>query len=152
MRRATPIIAAEELKYSGGMTFGGGAITGMLLGGATTYALAKGYNLTQTGNNMVRWTEAQFFSQLKFVAMLYLGVAHFGRGRGIWQDPENNPAHWEKTLDKAILENKDDWSRLWRKAGATANKEKLEKSVTKILKKLLSEVLRELYKEAAEIL
>jgi len=51
---------------SGGMTFGGGAIVGMLLGGTTTYALAKGYNLTQTGQNMVRWTEKQFLNQLKF--------------------------------------------------------------------------------------
>jgi len=137
---------------SGGMTFGGGAIAGMLLGGATTYALAKGYNLTQTGNNMVRWTEAQFFSQLEFVAMLYLGVAHFGRGRGVWQDPANNPSHWEKTLEKAIQERKSDWSKLWKKGGVTANKEKLEKAVGKSLRKLLSETLMDLYEEAAEIL
>ncbi len=137
---------------AGGMTFGGGAIAGMLLGGATTYALAKGYNLTRTGSNMVRWTEAHFMSQLKFVAMLYLGVAHFGRGRGVWRDSENNPSHWEKTVDKGIEENQAEWSKLWKKGGVSANKEKLEKSVRKSLQKLLSETLKDLYKEAAEVL
>ena len=137
---------------AGGMTFGGGAITGMLLGGATTYALAKGYNLTRTGSNMVRWTEAQFTNQLKFVVMLYLGVAHFGRGRGAWQDAENNPAHWEKVITKSITEHAADWSKLWKKGGYTANKDKLEKAVRKNLETLLVEVLKELYEEAAEIL
>ena len=101
---------------------------------------------------MVRWTEAQFFSQLRFVAMLYLGVAHFGRGRGVWQDPNNNPGHWEKTLDKFVEESKSDWSKLWRKGGVTANKEKLEKAVGKSMEKLLSESLKELYKDASDIL
>ena len=134
------------------MTFGGGAIAGMLLGGATTYALAKGYNLTRTGSNMVRWTEAQFMSQLKFVAMLYLGVAHFGRGRGVWRDTENNPSHWEKTIEKGIEESKVEWSKHWRKGGVSADEEKLEKAVRKSLEKLLSEALMDLYEEAAEIL
>lgn len=136
---------------AGGMTFGGGAVTGMLLGGATTYALAKGYNLTQTGNNRVRWTEAQFLSQLKFVAMLYLAVAHFGRGRGVWRDPENNPSLWEEVVERKIQEKKSKWSNLWKKGGSSANSEKVKKAVDVELGRLLSGVLVELYEEAADI-
>jgi rhodanese-related sulfurtransferase len=62
---------------AGGMTFGGGALVGMLAGGATTFALAKGYNLTQTGTNRVRWSEAHFVDQVKSILLLYLGYALF---------------------------------------------------------------------------
>lgn len=136
---------------SGGMTFGGGAIVGMLLGGATTYALARGYNLTQTGQNMVRWTEAHFMNQLKFIVMLYLAISHFGRGRGSWRDPVNNPARWEKSVDSALLEMEEDWKRAWKKGGASADVKRVESLVHKSLRELLVKVFRDLYPDSEEI-
>lgn len=136
---------------SGGMTFGGGAIVGMLLGGATTFALARGYNLTQTGQNMVRWTEAHFFNQVKFLTLLYLAVAHYGRGRGIWQDPVNNPAHWQHVVDTKLGDQQEEWSKLWKKGGLNADKGELRKPLEKQFRRLLGEVLGTLYPESREI-
>lgn len=136
---------------SGGMTFGGGAIVGMLLGGTTTYALAKGYNLTQTGQNMVRWTESHFQGQLKFIVMLYLAVSHFGRGRGSWKDPVNNPAHWEAVVDGTLTEMNDDWKKIWKRGGASADPEKVAAPLRKTLRRLLLRVFEELYPDSSEI-
>lgn len=136
---------------AGGATFGGGAVMGMLLGAGTTYALAKGYNLTQTGVNEVRWTEAQFESQVKFIIMLYLAVAHFGRGRGAWQDPENNPGHWEDTTDEIIQANKEALHNLWKKGGADGKSEKLKKEVRSKVRVLLTSALVKLYPDSAKI-
>ncbi len=136
---------------SGGMTFGGGAIVGMVLGGATTYALAKGYNLTQTGNNMVRWTEAQFQSQVEFLSMLFMAVSHFGRGRGLWQDPENNPAHWETAIHEQLEIDKDKWNSLWKKGGASAKVEKLEKALKREMRELLSSALVKIYPDLKDV-
>lgn len=136
---------------AGGATFGGGAILGMILGGGTTYALAKGYNLTQTGANEVRWTEAHFENQLKFIIMLYLAVAHFGRGRGAWQDPENNPSHWEATTDELLRSNKEMLKSLWKLGGAKSNPDKLRKEVRSKVRGLLAGALSKLYPDSERL-
>ena len=136
---------------SGGMTFGGGAIVGMLLGGATTYALARGYNLTQTGQNMVRWTEAHFLTQIQFLTMLYLAISHYGRGRGIWQDPVNNPTHWQEVVQQQLNEESDNWSKLWKKGGINSATGTLQKPLKKALRQLLVRVFSQLYPESKEM-
>ena len=134
---------------SGGMTLGGGAIVGMLVGGATTYALARGYNLTQTGQNMVRWTGAHFVDQVNSIVMLYLAVSHFGRGRGAWQDPINNPAHWQKVVEAEMKKDNAEWQSLWRKGGLQSDPERVTKKLEKLLSRLLAAVFSELYPESA---
>jgi hypothetical protein len=136
---------------SGGMTFGGGAIVGMLLGGATTYALARGYNLTQTGQNMVRWTEAHFSNQVQFVAMLYLAISHYGRGRGIWQDPVNNPAHWQEVLQQQLGAESGNWSKIWKKGGLQSDPGDLKKPLEKEFRRLLGSVFSRLYPESQDL-
>lgn len=136
---------------AGGMTLGGGAIVGMLVGGATTFALARGYNLTQSGQNTVRWTEAHFIDQIKSIVMLYLAISHFGRGRGTWQDAENNPAHWQKVVDARITEEEAAWRSLWKKGGLPADQERIAERLGKQLRRLLEAVLSELYPHSAPI-
>ncbi len=137
---------------AGGATFGGGAVIGMLLGAGTSFALAKGYNLTQTGVNEVRWTEAQFKSQVKFILMLYLAVAHFGRGRGAWQDPEKNPSHWEHVTEARVQEHEDGLKRLWKRGGADGDANKLDREVGNIIREVLRDCLKKLYPSAAHLL
>jgi len=136
---------------SGGMTLGGGAIVGMLVGGATTYALVRGYNLTQSGQNMVRWSEAHFIDQVKSIVMLYLAVSHFGRGRGAWQDPINNPARWQKVVESAMKVDEAGWRSLWKKGGFSADHERISGSLVKQLRRLLETVFSELYPESGPI-
>jgi hypothetical protein len=136
---------------SGGMTLGGGAIAGMIVGGATTYALAKGYNLTQTGQNMVRWSEAQFFDQVKSIIMLYLAVSHFGRGRGAWQDPVNNPAHWQKVVDGVMERKRADWHSLWKNGGLESEADVVSRKLSKLTGASLESIFTELYPDSDAI-
>ena len=41
---------------------------------------------------------------------------------------DSSPSHWEKNIEKGIEESKVEWAKHWRKGGASAEKEKLEKS------------------------
>ncbi|MEM9017041.1 MAG: GTPase [Verrucomicrobiota bacterium] len=136
---------------SGGMTFGGGAIVGMLLGGTTTYALAKGYNLTRTDQNLVRWNEGHFLGQVKFLVMLYLAISHYGRGRGIWQDPVNNPGHWEERLDSSLEAAAASWKALWKKGGAKSDRNELGRKATREFTGLIGSVLGDLYPDSVEL-
>ena len=136
---------------SGGMTFGGGAVIGMLLGGATTFALTRGYNLTRSGQNGVRWTEAHFMTQVKFIIMLYLAVAHYGRGRGAWQDPTNNPAHWETIVDAEIALNAERSKELWKRGESASGSATLNQHLKKFFQQSLSNILGRLYPDSQSL-
>lgn len=133
---------------AGGMSLGGGAIVGMLLGGGTTYALAKGYNLSQTGRNRVRWSEAHFREQVKSILLLYLAVAHFGRGRGAWRDPVNNPARWQQLVGAEVDKRSGKWRSLWKQGGEPPVSATLKTELAKELRGALVAVLTELYPES----
>ena len=136
---------------SGGMTFGGGAVIGMLLGGATTFALTRGYNLTRSGQNRVRWTEAHFVTQVKFIIMLYLAVSHYGRGRGAWQDPSNNPAHWESIVNAELSANEKRLSELWKRGESASASATLDQHLDKFFRQSLSSILGNLYANSQSI-
>lgn len=137
---------------AGGFTLGGGAIAGMIFGGVTSYALAKGYNLAQTGKNQVRWTEAHFIEQVKALLLLYLAVAHYGRGRGSWRDPVNNPAHWQQVVAAEVDGGKGDWLALWKKGASDMTPAELKRRITATLKPSLVRVLLQLYPEGRSFL
>lgn len=136
---------------SGGMTFGGGALVGMLLGGATTFSLAYGFNLTQAGQNMVRWSEAHFLNQVETIVMLYLAISHYGRGRGSWQDPVNNPGRWQALVKERLNANEDTWRKLWKKGGIQSEPGELQKPLEKQIRELLTDVFSTLYPESTSI-
>ena len=136
---------------AGGMTLGGGAIVGMLVGGATTYALAFGYNLTQTGKNRVRWSESQFLDQVKSIVMLYLAVSHFGRGRGAWQDPVNNSARWEMIVRTEIDRDKSAWLSLWKKGATNGESESVNAGLERQFFRLLKQVFTGIYPDSKKL-
>lgn len=136
---------------SGGMTFGGGALVGMLLGGATTFSLAYGFNLTQAGQNMVRWSEAHFINQVETIIMLYLAISHYGRGRGSWQDPVNNPGRWQDLVKAKLEIDKDSWNKIWKRGGIGSEPGELTKPLEKQIRILLIEVFETLYPDSETI-
>lgn len=133
---------------AGGMSLGGGAIAGMLLGGGTTYALAKGYNLTQTGRNRVRWSEAHFLDQVRSLLLLYLAVAHFGRGRGSWQDPVNNPARWQERVEAEVVARDRRWRAVWKRGAEPGADASIQAELAKLFRESLVAVLGELYPDS----
>ena len=109
---------------AGGLTLGGGMIVGGLLGAIGGGSLARGYNLVRgEAEPVVRWS-LDFFQCLVRLALLrYLAVAHFGRGRGDYQESEH-PDFWQaavaETVEKRQLEIRSVWESARAADGAVA--------------------------------
>ena len=101
---------------SGGLTFGGGAVAGAILGALGGAGLTRAYELAKLGGEpAVSWSPA-FLEQLTQQTLLrYLAVAHYGRGRGDFRDLEH-PRHWQDTVATAVSDRADRLARLWKKA------------------------------------
>ncbi|MEO0416823.1 MAG: DUF3482 domain-containing protein, partial [Verrucomicrobiota bacterium] len=140
--------AAADL-FTGGLSGGVGAILGGLAGAGGGYLLSMGYNFHQSVD-CVRWNEAHFLTQIKYIAMVYLAVAHFGRGRGVWQDPVNTPQHWEEIVEQKIDSHRERLVDIWKKA-EKGGLDKIEKPLAKEVRIMLSEQLMELYPECKGI-
>jgi hypothetical protein len=101
---------------AGGMTLGGGAIVGGVAGGASAFLLARGYNLVRGEDNRVRWTREHFREEFQLALLCYLAVAHFGRGRGEWEDSDA-PVHWEGVVKKVVEWQGKNIDDLWKRGG-----------------------------------
>lgn len=97
----------------GGMTFGGGALVGGIAAGIGAYALIKSYNLVRGSDHRLHWSREHFREQVRLAMLTYLAVAHFGRGRGKWQESAE-PAHWNQVITEVIDEHSDGVDRLWK--------------------------------------
>lgn len=130
---------------TGGLTFGGGTVAGFFLGGAGSWLLARGYNLTRGEDNCVRWTPEHFAAQAELILVTYLAVAHFGRGRGEWKDGEH-PAHWPAAAKAVIDTHRGELDALWKRAGEKdAKPEILAGTAEAILSSATIELLCKLY-------
>ena len=133
-----------EIK-TGGLLLGGGALTGILLGGAGSYLLAKGFNLTRGEDHAVRWTEEHFAAQLEIALLCYLAVAHYGRGRGEWQDSEP-PVLWREAVRRTVSTHRRALDGLWKSAGRKDTPTApLKQEATEILTTCTTELLGRLY-------
>ncbi|SKB06479.1 50S ribosome-binding GTPase [Prosthecobacter debontii] len=97
----------------GGMTFGGGALVGGLAAGLGAYALILSYNLVRGEDHRLHWSREHFREQVRLAILTYLAVAHFGRGRGEWQESVE-PEHWNRVVDEVLQEHLEGVDRLWR--------------------------------------
>jgi len=104
---------------SGGLTLGTGALVGGVLGATAAAALAKGYNVyTRKDNKVVGWSPDSLTEAFGKSLMLYLAVAHFGRGQGEWRRKED-PQLWSAQLNLALNRHKVRLQCLW--PGVTQN-------------------------------
>ncbi len=134
---------AADLAH-GGLTLGGGAILGGLGGGAGAYLLAKGMNLTRGKDHCVYWTLGHFREQLQLALLSYLAVAHFGRGRGEWEDAEH-PAFWADEVKGVIVGHADAIESQWKRGTEGRSEEKLLEKLEPLVGEMLSELLARLY-------
>lgn len=129
----------------GGMTFGGGALLGGLAAGLGAYALIKSYNLVRGGDHRLHWSREHFREQVRLAMLTYLAVAHFGRGRGEWQECVE-PAHWNQIVEQVLDEHGDGVDRLWKEGVEKgAMPEALSKSALPLVNDCLSCTLARLY-------
>ena len=127
---------------TGGATLGLGALGGAIVGALGGAGAAAAYNV-QKGNkeNIITWSAASMDGFLLDTVLLYLAVAHFGRGRGQWEDSES-PAFWKTLAEETIKSQNIDFKSLKEKA---ADADQLRGEYTKIIDKTLREIFKSLY-------
>ncbi len=138
-------LAADAL--TGGLSLGGGMIAGGILGALGGSALARGYQLIGGEQDArIKWT-GEFLDELFRQALLrYLAVAHFGRGRGQFEDVEH-PDHWSATVEAVVADRTRDLARIWEKAEETSVDE-IRRELDPIIESGALDVLRQAYPEA----
>ncbi len=80
---------------TGGMTAGLGTLLGTVIGAIGGAGAAIAYNQVKgVHGTRVSWSAVALQNYLLEAVLLYLAVAHFGRGRGFWEESEA-PAFWK---------------------------------------------------------
>ena len=136
---------------AGGLTLGAGMLIGAVLGALGGGGAAKAYNLLQgQEDGRVRWSGDFIAQRARAALLLYLAVAHYGRGRGDWVQGEA-PAHWPQLVDQVVRARSPAFEEAWVDAdeGATqaALAARLEHEVTAAAR----DALVRLYPEARSI-
>lgn len=90
---------------TGGLSMGFGTLVGTVVGALGGAGLAAAYNHQKgTNGNVVTWSDEGIKHFLVDAILLYLSIAHYGRGRGNWTESEQ-PTLWKDWVTTAI--NKD---------------------------------------------
>ena len=141
---------ATDIKM-GGLTFGGGTVVGIFAGGAGSYLLAKGYNLTRGGADFVRWTGEHFIAQVETSLLFYLALSHWGRGRGDWAEADH-PPYWRDKVHGAVAELRKPLERLWSTAGQSeTTPNSLSEEISHLLTTAALNLLKTLYPRTSEV-
>ena len=133
---------------SGGLTLGTGALVGAVLGAVGAAALAKGYNVyTDTGKRIVGWSPESLNDAFTKSVLLYVAIAHFGRGQGQW-NRKDDPEYWCGVVHDSVNRYRDRLSQLWARAASEGNSSQMRQECTDVLRFVLIELLNRLYPEA----
>jgi hypothetical protein len=96
-----------------GLSFGGGAVLGAMLGALGGAGLAAGYRLVVGEREpAVSWSPAFLNELVKQTVLRYLAVAHFGRGRGGYEDTPLSP-RWAELVAAASVEHAGHLAEAW---------------------------------------
>lgn len=90
---------------SGGLTLGLGTLIGSVIGAIGGAGLATVYNRTKAPEgSVISWSQDAQKNFFADAVLLYLAVAHFGRGRGEWSQSEC-PQFWRDVLSSVLAES-----------------------------------------------
>lgn len=142
-------LAADVM--AGGLTLGGGMIVGGILGALGAGSLAKGINMAKgEDGSALRWSD-EFFRGIVGAALLrYLAVAHFGRGRGEWEEGEH-PAFWQTEVEEVVSDRQNALDRIYKDAKSVSEGE-TENRLYALLVQMGEQLLIGLYPEARDVL
>lgn len=130
---------------AGGLTFGGGALLGAIVGGLTMAGAAWGFNRgTDREHPSVQFADAFLHTMLVGAVLRYLAVAHFGRGRGNFVESES-PPFWQAEVERATHVDEG----LWEQLRAAASREEAATLLVPRLEGIVDDVLAHLYPHAA---
>ena len=97
-------LAADAM--SGGLTFGGGALIGFIIGGIGGLTAAKSINHLLKMDGDCRWSESFLYGLFKQLLFYHLLIAHHGRGKGLI-DFEQRVKLWNESIEKLKLPRLD---------------------------------------------
>ena len=134
---------------AGGLTLGGGALLGALVGGLTMAGAAWGFNTTtERDRPSVQFADPFLRTLLVGAVLRYLAVAHFGRGRGQFVEGEAR-AFWQTEVEAALARRETDPARLWKSVRDAADDDAAAQRVLEVLGPMTTDTLERLYPESA---
>jgi hypothetical protein len=134
---------------AGGLTLGAGMLVGSILGAVGAGSAARGYNMARGDEtNFVRWSEEFFFGLIRSALLRYLAVAHFGRGRGEWEEGEH-PTSWRELVDQVLDPERRTIRTIWTQARDDGTDPR--QPIEELLSRTAAELLRRLYPETSDL-
>jgi hypothetical protein len=135
---------------AGGLTLGAGMLVGGILGAVGAGSAARGYNMVRGGEtNTVRWSEEFFAGLVRSALLRYLAVAHFGRGRGEWEEGEH-PVSWRDAVASVVAGERRVVKSIWAQA-RSAEAEAVSGALEELLTRCAAQLLGRLYPESADL-
>jgi hypothetical protein len=134
---------------SGGLTFGGGMLVGAVLGGLGAAGVAKGINVARgTSEPSLCWDDAFLDGLVISALMRYLAVAHFGRGRGEWQESEY-PPFWFEHVSRFVAARKTRLATIWKHRESDRNSKHINAELMPVLEEISLLLLKKLHPDSA---
>jgi GTPase SAR1 family protein len=126
---------------SAGLTLGGGMLSGAVLGAVAAAGAARGVNVMRGRQaSWLTWSPAAMDAMVVSALLRYLAVAHFGRGRGEWQQADA-PAHWRSVVQAVLAPQQSAWASVWQQRAQ--RDETAPESVIPALQAALQPLLRQ---------
>jgi hypothetical protein len=136
---------------AGGLTLGGGMLVGGVLGAVAAGGAARGYNYVKGEEDpAVRWSDVVFRSMIGDALLRYLAVAHYGRGRGDYEESEH-PAFWRTAVMELTERRAAEIRAIW-ESGKTADPQAVCVSLKSLLTAGSAELLTQFYPDARGLL
>jgi hypothetical protein len=137
---------------AGGLTLGGGALLGAIVGGLTAAGAAWGFNQrADRSEPAVQFADAFLQTLLVGAVLRYLAVAHFGRGRGNYVASEA-PAFWQAEVEAALAAQNGSMASLWQDVRAAPDMAAAVARVLAVVEPVANATLAALYPGAAAAL
>jgi len=133
----------------GGLSFGAGMLTGAVLGAFGGAGLARGFNtLRHQSQTVIQWDPAFLQQQVNGALLRYLAVAHYGRGRGEWQQ-RIYPEFWRTLAVKTVADHVHALDQAWESRHGPP--EALNDALTQVLDDMARAALDALYPGALRL-
>jgi hypothetical protein len=130
---------------AGGLTMGGGALLGAIVGALTMAGAAWGFNTTTDRDEpTVQFADAFLRTLVVGSALRYLAVAHFGRGRGNFVEGEA-PPFWQARVEQVLARHDAALARLWKEVKAAPDPASAAELVLAVVRPVTAETLEQLY-------
>jgi len=130
---------------TGGLSLGGGALLGGVVGALTFAGAAWGFNAsTDRKQATMQFTDAFLRTLVVAGVLRYLAVAHFGRGRGEFIEGES-PAFWQSEVERNVAQHDTELLALWRRVRNDDTAESADRLIQPVVLRIVSTTLSQLY-------